>query len=78
MNVVVRTGDSVVSLLVDQIGDVIEVNDAAFEGPPSTMKGIERSLVRGVYKLEGRLLLVLDTENATDVESTLPTAIGTT
>jgi purine-binding chemotaxis protein CheW len=60
MNVVVRTADGLVSLLVDEIGDVVEVTDATFERPPETLTGVARTLIRGAYKLEGRLLLVLD------------------
>ena len=69
MNVVVRTDDGVVSLLVDEIGDVLEVEEAAFERPPETIQGVARQLVRGVYKLKERLLLILDTERAVSVEA---------
>ncbi len=62
MNVVVRTSDGVVSLLVDEIGDVVEATDEAFEAVPETLSGVARELVRGVYKLKDKLLLVLDTE----------------
>ncbi|MGE0679660.1 MAG: chemotaxis protein CheW [Candidatus Binatia bacterium] len=64
MNVVIRTDDEAVSLLVDEIGDVREVDEDAFERPPETLKGIARELIRGAYKLKDRLLLVLDTEKA--------------
>jgi purine-binding chemotaxis protein CheW len=64
MNVVVRTDDGAVSLLVDAIGDVLEVDEESFERPPETVQGTARELVRGVYKLRERLLLVLDTERA--------------
>ena len=37
MNVVVRSDDGAVSLLVDQIGDVIEVDADNFETPPDTL-----------------------------------------
>src|ERR1700753_2581961 len=37
MNVVVRDGDSAVSLLVDRIGDVLETDDDSFELPPPTI-----------------------------------------
>ena len=66
MNVVVRTNEGAVSLLVDEIGDVIEVEEEALESPPETLQGFAREVVRGVYKLSGRLLLVLDTERAVD------------
>ena len=64
MNVVVRTGDEAVSLLVDEIGDVLEVEESSFEPPPETLRGEARSLIRGAYKLPERLLLILDTEKA--------------
>jgi purine-binding chemotaxis protein CheW len=62
MNVVVRTDDGLVSFLVDRIGDVVEVDDGQFEEPPETLRGAARDLLRGAYKLEGALLLELDTD----------------
>ena len=64
MNVVVRTKDGSVSLLVDEIGDVLDVDDRAFERPPDTLDATTRRLVRGAYKLEGQLMLALETERA--------------
>jgi purine-binding chemotaxis protein CheW len=64
MNVVVRTDDGAVSFLVDEIGDVLEVDEESFEKPPETLRGESRELVRGVYKLRERLMLVLDTDRA--------------
>lgn len=67
MNVVIRTDDGVVSLLVDEIDDVLEVADEMFEPPPPTLVGVSRDLVVGVYKLDGRLLLILDTDKVLDL-----------
>ena len=64
MNVVVRTEEGAVSLLVDEIADVIEVNADQFEPPPETLQGPARALVEGAYKLNQRLLLVLNTAQA--------------
>jgi len=64
MNVVVRSADSVVSLLADEIGDVIEVEESTFEQPPETLRGAVRFMILGVHKLEGRLLHLLDTDQA--------------
>ena len=74
MNVVVRTAEGAVSLLVDEIGDVIEVEAEALESPPETLQGFAREVVRGVYKLPGRLLLVLDTELAVNGSAPGPSA----
>ena len=62
VNVVVQTDDGAVSLLVDEIGDVLEVSEQAFERPPETLKGTARDLIQGAYKLQDRLLLILDPE----------------
>ena len=60
MNVVMRTDDGAISLLVDEIGDVIEVESSMFEQVPDTLQGAARALISGVYKLNGQLLLILD------------------
>ncbi|HEX4785686.1 MAG TPA: chemotaxis protein CheW [Candidatus Sulfotelmatobacter sp.] len=67
MNVVVRTSDGAVSLLVDEIGDVIEVDEDTLESPPETLRGFAREVLRGVYKLSGRLLLALDIDRVVDL-----------
>lgn len=67
MNVVVRSDDGAVSLLVDEIGDVVEIQDDVYERPPETLKGVARELVQGVYKLKERLLLILDTEKTVNL-----------
>ena len=64
MNVVIRTDDGAVSLLVDEIGDVLEVEAGSFERPPDTLSAKARELILGVYKLEDRLLHALDTLKA--------------
>lgn len=70
-NVVIRTEDGAVSLLVDEIGDVLDVNEDAYEAPPDNLRGAMRELIRGVYKLERGVLMVLATE-ATIAVSTAP------
>ena len=64
MNVVVRTEDGPISLLVDEIGDVLEVEEDSFEQPPETLQGVSRAVTCGAYKLKDRLLLTLDTAKA--------------
>ena len=61
MTVVLRDEDGLVSLLVDRVGEVIELGEETFKPTPETVRGVARELVRGVHKLPGRLLLLLDT-----------------
>jgi purine-binding chemotaxis protein CheW len=67
MNAVVRDGEGVVSLLVDRIGDVIEVAADQFEPAPGTVQGPRRSLIKGAYKLPDNILLVLNTAEIIEV-----------
>jgi purine-binding chemotaxis protein CheW len=67
LNVVVQTNDGAISLLVDEIGDVLEVPNEIFERPPETLAKTARELIRGAYKLPDRLLLILDTERTVNV-----------
>jgi purine-binding chemotaxis protein CheW len=53
-----------VSLLVDRIGEVVTLQDDTFEPPPDTLQGRARHLITGTFKLDGRLLLALDTAKA--------------
>lgn len=69
MNVVVRMRDGAVSLLVDQIGEVIDVSEDTFEAPPSTLADNVMDLIKGAYKLDGQLLLLLDTAHVVAVAS---------
>jgi len=70
MNVVIRQEDGAVSLLVDEIGDVLEVEEEAFELPPGTLSGEARELIRGVYKLKDTLLSALDTDKILSLVTT--------
>ena len=60
MNVVVTTEHGPVSMLVDDVSDVLDLDEEAIERPPSTLRGSARDLIVGAYKLDGRLLLELD------------------
>jgi len=59
--------DEAVSLLVDEIGDVYEVEERLLNDPLRLSKAWPVTSVRGVYKLKDRLLLVLDTEKVVQV-----------
>jgi purine-binding chemotaxis protein CheW len=67
INVVIRTSNGPVSLLVDEIGDVVEVDQELFEPAPETLQGEHRELIRGAFKLEGRLLLILNTSKVVSI-----------
>ena len=67
MNVVMFTTEGTVSLLVDQVGDVLFLDEEAFENPPETMVGASREYVRGAYKLEDELMLALEADKVVNI-----------
>lgn len=77
MNVVVRSRDEVVSLLVDDIGDVIDTADATAEPVPPTLPAAVRDVVTHVIPLPDAILLVLDADSAADVPPAQRTPGGT-
>ena len=64
MFMIVRTEDGQVALIVDAVGDVLEVSPDSFEAPPDTMSAAMRPVIIGVHKLPRRLLHVIDPEQA--------------
>jgi purine-binding chemotaxis protein CheW len=62
MMMVVQTSEGPMNLLVDKIGPVLDVDPDLFEPPTETLKPAVRAVTIHVCKLEGQLLLVLDTE----------------
>lgn len=67
MNMVIRTEDGPLSLLVDEIGEVIELRSEQFEHPPANLNPEQLSTLRGVYKLESELMLLLDPERLASI-----------
>lgn len=62
VSVVLQTEDGSVALLVDEVGEVLDVAEELFERPPETLVGSSRHLIQGAYKLPDRLLVILDPE----------------
>ncbi|MDD2574730.1 MAG: chemotaxis protein CheW [Bacillota bacterium] len=52
-----------VGFVVDQVEEVLRLDTECIEEPPETVvQGMDRQFIRGVGKLEGRLIIVLDIE----------------
>lgn len=62
MSVICKVDGNLVSLIVDSIGDVVEVDGSKFESVPDTIPSEIRRFIKGIYKMNGALLSVLDLE----------------
>lgn len=61
-NVVVRFRGEQIGILADRVADVVRTRSGDMEPPPANMAGAEGRFFRGVVKLEGELLVLLDME----------------
>lgn len=62
MCVVVKRGDELYSLNVDGVGEVLSPPRDVFEPVPPSLDPRWREVATGVFRLDGRLLVVLDIE----------------
>lgn len=68
MNIIVRSGDSLYALMVDEILDVIDVEEQTYENIPDTINEEIKKYINGVHKLENHLLILLDLEKVLTVD----------
>ena len=65
MMLVVQVGGEPISLLVDGVGDVVDVDEDEIEAPPQTLPPALREVIVGAVPDRGHLVLVLDVDQAT-------------
>lgn len=58
--VVVNMDGRMVGLIVDSVSEVLRLPNDAIEPPPPVVAGIGSEYIKGLGKLEGRLLILLD------------------
>jgi purine-binding chemotaxis protein CheW len=58
--VVVNIDDMVVGLIVDSVSEVLRVDNNKIEPPPKIIAGIEAQFLKGVIRLDNRLIIYLD------------------
>lgn len=67
MSVVAEQGGELYALLVDQVSEVMSLRSSAFERNPPTMEAAWAVFSTGIYRLEDRLLVVLDVAKLLDL-----------
>ena len=75
MSIVVDRKGELYSLVIDSVGEVFTVSRSEFERNPPTLEPAVREISQGIYRLEDKLLVVLDVERLLDQEQdTMQTA----
>jgi len=68
MSIVVDHGGELYSLMVDEVGEVLALDPKKFGRNPPTLDPKIREFSAGIYRLEDKLLVVLDVERLLDYD----------
>lgn len=60
MNIIVKNGESLYSMVVDEVLDVMEVDGVCYEETPDALDVRVKPYINGVLKLKNRILILLD------------------
>lgn len=60
--IIVKIDDIDMGIIIDSISKVVSIATADIQAPPSMLSGIGQKYIKGVGKLEDKLLVVLDLE----------------
>jgi purine-binding chemotaxis protein CheW len=66
--VVSQYDDITVGLLVDSINQVVNLADEDLEPPPGVLSGLDRDMLEGIGRSQGRMIILLNLQNVLDGE----------
>ena len=69
MSIVVEHGGELYSLIIDEVGEVLSLNNSIFERNPGTLDPRWREIAAGVYRLDKELMVVLDVNRVLDISN---------
>jgi purine-binding chemotaxis protein CheW len=73
--IIVKLEEYSVGMIVDEVSEVLWLPADQIEPSPSFVGTVEAEYIRGVGKLEDRLLILLNMENVSAIETTVPRAV---
>lgn len=64
--IVVKRGDGLCGLLVDEITQVVRIATESVENPPAVLDGIDREFVSGIGRHDGTIIILLNLDKVLD------------
>lgn len=65
---VVMMGKVKVGMVVDGVSEVLRISDEAIEPPPPMVTTVNSAFLKGIAKVEGRLIILLELAKVLDLE----------
>lgn len=66
--VVCQSGEVTVGLLVDNINQVVNLVEDEIEPPPGVLSGLDREMIFGIGRYQGRMIILLQLNHVLDVD----------
>jgi len=66
--IVVNKGEELCGVLVDEVIQVAKLEVDSIEPPPAVLEGIDRDFVKGIGRIEGSMLILLNMEKILDID----------
>lgn len=60
--IVVKYGEKCIGLIVDMVSEVVDIKENDIENAPDIVKGISNKYIKGIVKLNNRIIILIDTE----------------
>lgn len=58
--VVVNTGESIFGIVVDAVNEVMRIAPSQIEPPPNGLLGVEQAYIKGLVKMEDKIMILLN------------------
>lgn len=58
--IVAKQADSKIGIIVDVVSEVRDVNEENIEAPPEIVSGISRRYIKGLIKIDGKIIIFLN------------------
>lgn len=65
--VVVRTGNGLTGLLVDEVTQVVRIVRDSIESAPVVLEGIDRDFISGIGRCDNRMIILLNLDRVADI-----------
>jgi len=66
--IVLEIHGMIVGFVVDAVSEVLRIQSSTVEPPPAVVAGVESEYIKGVGKLDDRLLILLDLDKLVSME----------
>lgn len=74
--IVMNLGERTVGVVVDEVNEVLRISKSQIEPAPSSISGIDHTSIKGLAKLNERILILLDVEQVLRESAQVADTVG--